>query len=371
MNFNDALTLDKTNYTPEGYLVVRARAARTGVYDYSGVQVDPDNKHGLKDQAVVKVLRDADTVFDARAMASFVGKPVTIGHPTVAVTSDNWKDYSSGAIHRVARDGDYFDITAIISDQAGIDAVNGGTRELSNGYTAELEFGDFIAPDGTRCPVRQSRITGGNHVALVDRGRAGPECAIKDFAVCDANPLAIDSINYGEKKVKKITLDGLIVDLSDAEAVQAAFAKKDEATKAAKEIADKATAALADATGKMTVLEAELADAKKASEPAAVKAAVAARVKLIADAAKLTDMAGAEDMSEEEIKKKALKAKLGDAADKLADNEIDGAFAYAVAMPATDILAKSIMDSKPLNDNALEKIKAASLAALQLKYKGA
>jgi hypothetical protein len=64
---------------------------------------------------------------------------------------------------------------------------------LSNGYTSDLEFGDFTAPDGTKCQARQTSING-NHVALVD-GRAGPECAIKDgFALCDALHLPSSTI---------------------------------------------------------------------------------------------------------------------------------------------------------------------------------
>jgi hypothetical protein len=43
--------------------------------------------------------------------------------------------------------------------------------------------------------VRRQTSINGNHVALVDRGRAGPECAIKDgFALCDALHLPSSTI---------------------------------------------------------------------------------------------------------------------------------------------------------------------------------
>lgn len=350
MKFQDALTLDKATRTPEGYLVIRARAARVGVYDYAGYEVDPENKHGLRDMQSVKVLRDENTVFDTSAMTSFVGKPITIDHPREAVTADNWKRYAAGVVHGVARDGDYFGIDAIISDKAAIKAVDGGKRELSNGYSAELEFGDFTARDGTKCQARQSKITGGNHVALVDRGRAGPDCAIKDgFATCDANPAALDSILMKDMKVAKITLDGLIVDLSDADAVQAAFAKKDEAIKNTQTALDAEKAKASEATGKIAALEKELADAKAASEPAAIEAAVAARAALIADAKKVaadvvTDGKGADD-----IRKAVVEAKLGDAAKDMDAAAIKGAFAVLVATSdakPTDKLAAKITDGK-------------------------
>ena len=88
----DHLTLDAPQRTRDGFLKVRARAARTGIYDYAGHEVDPNNEHGLRDKAVVKVYRPGDQVFDRASLASFVGKPITDNHPTAPVTRDNWRD---------------------------------------------------------------------------------------------------------------------------------------------------------------------------------------------------------------------------------------------------------------------------------------
>ena len=86
-------------------MAVRARAARTGVYQYSGRDVDPENAHGLRDTAIVNVLRDEQTVFDTAAVHSFIGKPITDNHPTEAVTAQNWRDLSRGTIMGAMRDG--------------------------------------------------------------------------------------------------------------------------------------------------------------------------------------------------------------------------------------------------------------------------
>lgn len=187
MQFRDSLVLDAPHKTQGGFMAVRARAARTGVYEYAGSVIDPDNAHGLRDQAIVRVLRDEATVFDTAAVHSFIGKPITDDHPSVAVTAANWRDYARGTVMGALRDGDYLAFDLLLTDAATIAKVEAGKRELSNGYGADLEFGSFTAKDGTACQARQSRIHGGNHVALVDQGRAGPECAIKDsFALCDA-----------------------------------------------------------------------------------------------------------------------------------------------------------------------------------------
>ena len=71
--FADRLTLDAPRRTSDGYMAVRAKAARTGVSQYTGREVDPNNEHGLRDQPSVNVLRDEAAVFDKRAVHSFIG----------------------------------------------------------------------------------------------------------------------------------------------------------------------------------------------------------------------------------------------------------------------------------------------------------
>lgn len=190
MLFSDALTLDAPRRTSDGYMAVRAKAARTGVYQYAGVEVDPDNKHGLRDQASVNVLRDDAAVFDERAVRSFIAKPITDDHPREAVTAANWRDHGRGIVMGAIRDGDHLAFDLVLMDAATIAKVEAGKAELSNGYAATLEFGDFSGPGGEKCQVRQAGIVG-NHVAIVDRGRAGSSCRIGDAAICDALPIAL------------------------------------------------------------------------------------------------------------------------------------------------------------------------------------
>lgn len=266
---HDALTLDAPRRTADGYLAVRAKAARTGVYQYAGREVDPENKHGLRDKAIVNVLRDEQTVFDAAAARSFIGKPVTDDHPTQPVTASNWRDHARGVVMGALRDGEYLAFDLLLTDAATIAKVDAGKRDLSNGYAAELEFGDFKAADGTACPVRQSKITGGNHVAVVKDGRAGKECAI---AACDAAPAIIFDHLKTEKPVSRtLTVDGLPVNVADADAATATINRLLEQRDAA--------------TGKVTAHEATIT-----ARDAAIVAKDAEIVKLKADvaAAKLT-----------------------------------------------------------------------------------
>jgi hypothetical protein len=218
---SDALTLDAPRRTADGYLAVRAKAARVGHYEYSGRDVDPDNAHGLRDAATVHVARDADTVFDSASVRSFIGKPITDDHPIEAVTAGNWRDHSRGVVMGAIRDGDHLAFDLVLMDAATIAKVEGGKVELSNGYSAGLEFGDFTAADGTKCQARQTSITG-NHVAIVDRGRAGPSCRIGDAATCSTAPSTIlDSLKQEKPVSRTLTIDGLPVNVADADAATA------------------------------------------------------------------------------------------------------------------------------------------------------
>ncbi|MEC9067820.1 MAG: DUF2213 domain-containing protein [Pseudomonadota bacterium] len=342
MFFADRLTLDAPKRTRDGFLAVRARSARTGVYQYAGRDVDPDNQHGLRDKAVVNVLRDEATVFDAAAVQSFIGKPVTDDHPSDPVTAANWRDHARGTVMGALRDGEYLAFDLLLTDAATIAKVDAGKRELSNGYGAELEFGSFTAPDGTICDARQAKITAGNHVALVDRGRAGPECAIKDgFARCDAmtadelHRLKASMTDTKGTAVKKIMLDGLQVDLSDADAVSAAFDKLQNQLKDATEAKDKALADVATLTtdkatldARVTTLEKQVADAKLTPQQLRDAAKAYAQV---CDKAKALGLTVSDDMDEPAIMKAAVSAKIGDAAKDWNDAQIAASFATLTA----------------------------------------
>lgn len=338
VQFNDHLTLDAPRKLKDGYLAVRARAARVGSYEYLGSEIDPQNQRGLRDAGLVRVLRDDATVFDEAAARSFIGKPVTNDHPSTAVSAANWRDHARGTIMGAMRDGDYLAFDLLLTDQAAIDAVQSGKRELSNGYAAELEFGDFKDAAGNPCIARQTSISG-NHVAIVDQGRAGPECRIADrFAACDANPAALSAFTKEEPAMAgNIIVDGLPISLADEAAVRAVIDKKDAAITAATQKATDAAAALETANGKVAALETQLADAKAASDPARLDQLAAGRAALIAQAKSALPTLATDGKSAADIRKAVVVAKLGDKA-PTSDEAIAGAFAVLTADNATQVV---------------------------------
>lgn len=367
----DHLTLDAPRRTKDGFLAVRAKAARTGVYQYTGREVDPNNEHGLRDQAIVNVLRDDKTVFDTKAAHSFIGKPITDDHPHEPVTKDNWRQHARGTIMGAMRDGDHLAFDLLLTDADAIRKVDAGKRELSNGYSTNLEFGDFTAADGTKCSARQTDISG-NHVALVDTGRAGPECSIADkapFAACDANPEAVTSLSNppinGDIPMKTMTIDGLRVPNVSDEA-EAAITKLQGQIKDATEAKDKALAEVATLTtdkatleATKTTLEKQVADAKLT--PQALRDAAKAYA-LTVDKAKALGVTVADDADEPAIMKAVVSAKLGDAAKDWTDTQIAASFATLTAdVKTTDSAVRSIGAPVIANDTASIRDAARSL----------
>jgi hypothetical protein len=353
MFFADRLTLDAPRRTQAGYMAVRAKAAKTGVYVYTGREVDPDNKHGLRDQASVNVLRDEATVFDQRAVHTFIGKPVTIDHPSVAVTAANWKDHARGTIMGALRDGDHLAFDLLIMDAAAISDVEAGKRQLSNGYSAELEFGDFAAPDGTKCQARQSRISDGNHVAVVDRARGGDSCIIADAAHCDAQPQSfLDQLT--EKPVKTMLIDGLTVDIANADTAMATIttllAARDAATgKVAGLETQVATLTTENATkdAKIVTLEQQVTDAKPT--PAQLRDAGKALM-AVTDKAKALGVTITDEMDEAQIMAATVAKVMGDTAKDWTADQV--AASFAVITKDAKTADQKVVPFVPVNDSA-------------------
>lgn len=157
--------------TPEGYLICRnVPINRTGVQVYSAREVGVP---GGGDEPV-NVYRLEEDVFSPAALASMEGKDVTRGHPPDMLDASNQAAYSNGHIENVRRDGKNTVADLIIKDPSLVsDVENNVLREVSCGYYCTFE----PYQDG----YKQTHLVG-NHVAVVPRGRAGHDVAIKDAA---------------------------------------------------------------------------------------------------------------------------------------------------------------------------------------------
>lgn len=151
--------------TSEGYLDVDAFIARDGLLTYSD---GSKSWNELRPRASLE-----------RAAASWANKPVTLDHPPVMVDSTNAVQYSRGHVmgtpYVVEVDGvGYLAARLRVMDAELIAKILDGQHELSVGFMAQVEPSVGVH-DGVRYDaVQELDEYSGNHVASVERGRAGP-----------------------------------------------------------------------------------------------------------------------------------------------------------------------------------------------------
>jgi hypothetical protein len=158
--------------TPEGYLVCKeVPIARIGTQEYRGMEFGGENP-----EKIYVVKRPEEEVFSKAALASFEGKPVVDEHPSEDVTPENIGRYIKGTCRDVRRgEGTLSDCVIadlIIYDKDLIQKIENGKRDISCGYDCLWE-----PEDDDTYVQREIR---GNHVAVVEKGRAGHKVSIRD-----------------------------------------------------------------------------------------------------------------------------------------------------------------------------------------------
>lgn len=236
----------RREYTDEGFLRVPGNVARTGIQEYLarelGLPGDPNR--------IIRVYRPAEEVFKDESLASFDGVDVTVNHPDGLVNSENFKKVSAGVVRGAGRrDGDFVQCDLIVKDKAAINAINSGKCELSVGYTAVYTEAPGMTADGEPYDYIQSDIKI-NHVAVVDRARAGNLAKLFDTNPSGGNIMpavlittdsgrSVDVADPANAQVVADAFDRLTLRATTAEAA----AEKAQAT--ADGNAEKLTAALA------------------------------------------------------------------------------------------------------------------------------
>lgn len=352
----DTLIFDQASVrkTADGYLVASALCARTGIQRYLGSEV------GRPDKAFVDVYRPPETVFDKDSLASYAHKPLTNDHPSDAVNAGNWKTLAVGQIgDEVARDGEMVRVPMVLMDASAIADVEAGKRELSLGYSCDLDFTDGQTAEGLHYDAIQKNIRA-NHLAIVGKARGGPTLKIGDDDV-------------PEIKLNKIVIDGFTFEVNDAavEVINKLKAQVADGVKAladAKAAGETATAAHAAA---VAAKDAEIATLKgKVLDEAGLDAAIKAKDAVAATAKKIMgDTFKADGKSVADIRKEVVLAKIGDAAKSYTADQFTVSFdTLAAHLPKAAVssaapLAAAIAGSQVADgENSAEKALQASIA---------
>lgn len=321
MQFTDAVTVaGKPRRIADGYLVATAKCVRVGIQLYTG---DELGKPGMP---IVRVYRPAEEVFAQDSLQSFSHAPITIDHPKEPVTTDNWKELSVGEVSTAAKQvDDWVELPLIFKDAAAIAQIEGGKRELSAGYVADFDFTPGTTPSGEPYDAVQRSIRI-NHLALVDKARAGSQARVGD----SAKPWGLSPITHEEAPMttRTVVVDGISI-LTTDQGAEAIAKLQGQITKLIGDAATAATAHTEAITAKDTEIGTLKADLKTAKDAANIDVSkiVADRVALEKQVLAIDSTIDPTGKSDEELRKATVAAKLGDEMVKdAAPAEIAGMF---------------------------------------------
>lgn len=313
--------------TPQGFLKGSTYVTRTGVFFYMNT-----------DGSTRRELRHPDEVFNQDSLDSLKQIPITDKHPKInngLVDSKTAKELTIGMTgETVNHDETFVDVSVAITTNDGISSVEAGRKELSLGYTYERDEtpGTYENMDYDYIQ-RNIRY---NHLAIVDRGRAGKKVRLQ---------IATDGIETVEtipdKKPQrsmsmpvKINLDGIEYEVPPE-------------VKKAHEVAVKALDAATTSLKKETAEKSKIAAAKDTAEDLLkqerekfsgenLAKIVANRVELEKVACDFLDEETAKKlsgMSDIDVKKQVVAARFPDAAlDKADDSYVNARFDTVVEL---------------------------------------
>jgi hypothetical protein len=162
--------------TQDGYLKAMARVSRVGLQKYKGKEVDRPSMDS------VILYRPEAEVFSRDALHSMANKPVTLYHPPKMVNASSWTKYAKGISGEdIVRDGEFVRVPLMLTDQETIDAHRkDGIREMSVGYTTDIDWTPGETPEGEHFDGIQRNIRA-NHHALVPVARGGRKLRFGDY----------------------------------------------------------------------------------------------------------------------------------------------------------------------------------------------
>lgn len=212
----DVAPIEKYELTPEGYLRCWSTIARTGVQMYTD-----------SDGSIRREYRPETEVASPESLASFAGKAITLEHPPVLLDSANTKDYQIGfSGTEVVYDNGFVRAVMTITDQDAIERImRGDAKEVSAGYRVNYEANAGVTDSGENYDGIQKEISG-NHIAVVRRGRAGPQVKLHLDRLDAADPSLITPIEE-PSMTAKVNFDGAEFEVTESVALAVTKERED------------------------------------------------------------------------------------------------------------------------------------------------
>ncbi len=313
----EGFSVPEIQISETGYLNIPARIARIGIQTYYGHELS--GVDDVEPDKLYRVYRSEAEVFADESLESFRDLPITFGHPVQGVSAENYRDSAIGHIIGLpVRDGDFIQAELTIRDGDVIKRIKASEgTQLSVGYFADVALESGTTPTGELYDAVQTNIRG-NHIALVDNARCGPDCAISIRSSADA---ACDCVDCQTKNSDTKTKGRNMSELTDMVLLDGSEVPLDEAIETLKEANARIAAALKDAEDTIAKLSGELetkmgeveAMQKAPTGDSDFAAKVRSRAKMLSQASSvLGDSADLNTVSDSDIRRRVINHIYGD-----------------------------------------------------------
>ncbi len=167
--------------------VEASNISKACVSPYLGREIPGYTNLGLDPNAIYKLYRDPDEL--RKAAPTFRNLPLLVRHEYVSAKKPR-QDLADGCTGSdVTFEHPYLRCSLAVWTERGVKLVTSKAQEqLSSSYGYRADMTPGVSPDGVAFDGVMRDIVG-NHVALVERGRAGPDVVVHDGALPVMNPL--------------------------------------------------------------------------------------------------------------------------------------------------------------------------------------
>lgn len=149
---------------------------KAGVFPYLGHEIGaPEPSRVYRVYRPVEELSKPE-VLDSFKLIPFVDEHAPLGAKGIPAEQ---KGIQGCIGEQVYWDAPYIRGNLRVLSNAALASIKSGKIELSPGYSCQYDFTPGVTPDGEQYDARQHSIRG-NHLALVEEGRTGPDVAVQD-----------------------------------------------------------------------------------------------------------------------------------------------------------------------------------------------
>jgi len=200
--------------------------SKVGVFSYSGSQIDPEARNeNIDPDTIYQVYRSPEELQNTECLESFRLVPIIDDHEMLGSSCSGFTPAENKGVHGTIGENVYFEDGYLkanlkIFSEKLANLIKQGKKELSIGYHCAYDSasGSF---DGKNYDFIQRNIRG-NHLALVENGRAGSDVAVLDHFVVTLDTRGLIMAEaVKEEEIKSVSLTDVLAELREVKSMLA------------------------------------------------------------------------------------------------------------------------------------------------------